>query len=161
MIVVVMGVTGSGKTTVGRLLATELGWEFADADAFHSPSNIAKMSQGVALTDEDRWPWLDAMRAAIAQWKADRKDVILGCSALKRAYRETLGIGGDVRLVYLKGNYEVVAARLQGRSGHFATQAILADQFSTLEEPSDAIEVDVQASPDEIVRRVRTTLGLA
>ena len=160
MIVVVMGVTGSGKTTVGSLLAAQLGWEFADADEFHPEANVAKMAQGVALTDADREPWLAALHAAISSWLAVGKNVVLACSALKRSYREKLGVGGAVRLVYLKGSYELVAARLKERLGHFATEAILADQYATLEEPQDAVTVDVKALPEEVVREVEGRLGL-
>lgn len=160
MIVLVMGVTGSGKTTVGRLLAEQSGWEFADADAFHPPANVEKMTRGVALTDADREPWLAALRAAIVKWQAEGKNVVLACSALKRSYRERLGVGGDVRLVYLKGSYEVIRSRLRARHGHFATEAILADQFATLEEPEDAVTVNVDASPEQIVSEVGERLGV-
>jgi gluconokinase len=160
LIVVVMGVTGSGKTTVGKLLAAEMGWEFADADQFHSAANVEKMARGVALTDADREPWLRTMRDAIVRWLADRKNAVLACSALKRSYREKLGIGGEVRLVFLKGTYELIASRLKDRHGHFATESILADQFAKLEEPEEAIVVDVQPSPPEIVEQIRRRLGL-
>lgn len=160
LVVLVMGVTGSGKTTVGSLLATQLGWEFADADQFHPAANVEKMSCGIPLTDADREPWLAAMRAAIVKWLADKKNAVLGCSALKRSYREKLGVGGEVQLVYLKGSYELVASRLRARHGHFATEAILADQFAVLEEPPDAVVVDVATSPEEMVREVRAKLGL-
>jgi gluconokinase len=161
LIVVVMGVTGSGKTTVGTLLAAELGWEFADADQFHPAVNVEKMARGIALTDADREPWLAALHDAIVRWLADQKNVVLACSVLKRSYREQLGTGGEVRLVYLKGSYELIASRLRDRHGHFATEAILADQFANLEEPHDAIVVDVQPPPREIVSEVQHRLGLA
>jgi len=155
-----MGVTGSGKTTVGSLLAAQLGWEFADADQFHPAANVEKMSRGIALTDADREPWLAAMRVAIVKWLAERKNVVLGCSALKQSYREKLGVGGDVRLVYLKGSYEQIAARLRERHGHFATEAILADQFAVLEEPRDSVVVDVERTPEEMVAEIRRRMGL-
>ena len=132
MIVVLMGVTGSGKTTVGELLAAQMGWEFVDADQFHPAANVQKMAQGIALTDADREPWLSALRGAILLWRAGGKNVVLACSALKRSYREKLGIGGEVRLVFLRGTYELIASRLRDRQGHFATEAILADQFAKL-----------------------------
>jgi gluconokinase len=160
LIVLVMGVTGSGKTTVGSLLAAQLGWEFADADQFHPAANVEKMSRGIALTDADREPWLAAMRVAIAKWLAEGKNVVLGCSALKQSYREKLGVGGDVRLVYLKGSYEQIAARLRERHGHFATEAILADQFAVLEEPRDSVVVDVGRTPEEMVAEIRRRMGL-
>jgi gluconokinase len=155
-----MGVTGSGKTTVGTLLAAQLVWEFADADQFHPAANVDKMARGIALTDADREPWLTALHNAIVQWLADGKNVILACSALKRSYREKLGMGGEVRLVYLKGSYDLIAGRLRERHGHFATEAILADQFAALEEPDEAIVVPVQASPRQIVSEIRRRLGL-
>jgi len=161
LIVVVMGVTGSGKTTVGSRLAAQLGWEFADADQFHPAGNVEKMARGIALTDADREPWLAALRDSIARWLAAGKNVVLACSVLKEAYRKKLGIGGDVRLVYLKGSYELIASRLRARRGHFATEAILADQFAALEEPEDAIVVDGALSPEEIVAEIRRKLSQA
>ena len=160
MIVVVMGVTGAGKTTVGSLLATQLGWEFADADRFHPASNVEKMSHGIALTDADRAPWLAAMRSAIQRWIAEKKNAVLACSALKRSYRQHLLIGPDVRLVYLRGTYETIAKQLRARHGHFATEAILADQFATLQEPEDAVVVDVGNAPSQMVAEIRAQLGL-
>jgi len=160
LIVVVMGVTGSGKTTVGNMLAAQLGWEFADADQFHPAANIEKMARGIALTDADREPWLTSLHDAIVKWLADGKGLVLACSALKRSYRQKLGIGGYVRLVYLKGSYDLIAARLRERHGHFATEAILADQFAALEEPGEAIVVSVQASPQQMVSEIRRRLGL-
>jgi len=160
LIVVVMGVTGSGKTTVGNMLAAQLGWEFADADQFHPAANIEKMAGGIALTDADREPWLTSLHDAIVKWLADGKGRVLACSALKRSYRQKLGIGGYVRLVYLKGSYDLIAARLRERHGHFATEAILADQLAALEEPGEAIVMSVQASPQQIVAEIRGRLGL-
>ena len=155
-----MGVTGSGKTTVGNMLAAQLGWEFADADQFHPAANIEKMARGIALTDADREPWLTSLHDAIVKWLADGKGLVLACSALKRSYRQKLGIGGYVRLVYLKGSYDLIAARLHERHGHFATEAILADQLAALEEPGEAIVMSVQASPQQIVAEIRGRLGL-
>ena len=160
LVVVMMGVTGSGKTTVGQLLAGQLGWEFADADQFHSPANVSKMRQGIALTDADREPWLAALRDAIVCWLVDGKNAIVACSALKESYRKKLGIGGEIRLVYLKGSYDLIASRLQERHGHFATEAILADQFANLEEPEDAMTVNIRRFPLEIVAEIRSGLGL-
>lgn len=160
LVVVLMGVTGSGKSTVGHLLAAQLGWEFADADQFHSPANVKKMAQGIALTDADREPWLMGLRQAILRWLAEGKNGVLTCSALKESYRDKLGIGGEVRLVYLKGSYDLIASRLQERHGHFATEAILADQFANLEEPKAAIAVSIQPAPLEIVAEIRRKLGV-
>jgi gluconokinase len=153
-----MGVTGAGKTTVGGLLARELGWKFADADSFHSAVNKEKMARGIALDDADRAPWLAAMRTAILEWSAQGQNVVLACSALKRSYRETLAIGPEVKFVYLKGSYEVIYQRLLSRHGHFATETILRSQFETLEEPSDAIVVDVAKAPEDIVAEIRERL---
>jgi len=158
LIVIVMGVTGAGKTTIGRLLAAKLGWEFADADDYHPVINLEKMARGVALTDTDRAPWLTALHAAILEWQAQRKNVVLACSALKGEYREKLGVGAAERLVYLKGSRELIGSRLRARPGHFATEAILDDQFRTLEEPEDAITVDVDGTPQQIVQGIQARL---
>ncbi len=158
MIVVVMGVTGSGKTAASRLLAQRLGWEFADADDFHSAANKEKMHRGVPLTDADRIPWLEAMHARLLQVAAEKRNAVLACSALKQSYRELLLRGIDARLVYLKGSYDQIRQRLQARKGHFADEHILAAQFADLEEPSDAIVVDItpplEAIVEEICRRL-------
>jgi gluconokinase len=161
VIVIVMGVTGSGKTTVGSLLAKELGWEFADADDFHSAANKEKMSRGIPLDDADREPWLEALRTALLQWSAEHKNVVLACSALKKIYRDRFKIGPEVKFVYLKGSYEVIYQRLLSRHGHFATEKILKSQFDALEEPADAIVVDVGKTPEAIVSDIRDRLKLS
>ena len=155
-----MGPAGSGKTTVGELLASQLGWEFADGDTFHSPANIEKMSRGVPLDDHDRIPWLDAIRGAMEQWNAQRRNVVLACSALKKSYRERLQINSGVKLVYLKGTFDLLRQRLHAREGHYATEQILTSQFADLEEPADAITIDVDRSPEEIVLEIRKQLAL-
>jgi gluconokinase len=160
MVIVVMGPTGSGKTTIGSLLAQQLGWDFVDADQFHSAANKEKMHQGIPLTDADRAPWLAAIHQQIEQWLAEGRNVVLACSALKQSYRELLWRGGDVKLVYLKGSYELIAQRLLTRHGHFADEHILAGQFADLEEPTDAITVDISAPPAEIVEEICRRLGL-
>lgn len=160
MIVLVMGVVGAGKTSVGSLLAQQLGWEFVDADSFHSPASIEKIKQGIPLDDADREPWLKAIHDAITQWIHQHRNVVLACSALKRKYRDQLCIGPEVKLVYLKGSREVILQRLRQRHGHFATEGLLSSQFATLEEPEDAVIVDVSKTPEEIVAEVRTQLGL-
>lgn len=159
MLIVVMGVVGAGKTTVGTRLTEKLGWQFADADNFHSPENKNKISHGIPLTDADRAPWLAALRHRIEQWNAEDRNVVLACSALKRAYRYQLQTG-HVQFVYLKGDYELIAARLRTRHGHFATDSILKSQLRDLEEPTDAIAVSIDQPPDKIVREILERLKI-
>jgi gluconokinase len=159
MIVLIMGPTGSGKTTIGSLLAQQLGWMFADGDSFHSAANIQKMSQGIPLDDADRDPWLKSIHDAMVRWVAEGQNVVLACSALKRTYREKLYNGPEVRLVYLKGSYDLISRRLASRHGHFAGESILADQFAILEKPENAIVVDVGSSPETIVAEIRKRIG--
>jgi len=160
MIAVVMGVTGAGKTTVGSLLAQQLGWEFADADSFHSPENVEKIRLGIPLDDADRAPWLRSLRQAMEQRIAKRQQLVLACSALKKSYRDQLSIGSEVKFVYLKGSYDLIYQRLRLRHGHFASEKILASQFATLEEPNDAITVGIDQSAEEIVAEIKRRLGL-
>jgi len=157
MIVVVMGVSGSGKTTLGRLLAARLGCDFVDADDHHPAANVAKMAAGIPLDDADRWPWLDALNRLLRAQPADR---VLACSALKQAYRERLCAGiGDCRLVYLRGSIEQIRARLAERRHRYMPASLLESQFAALEPPSDAITVDVSASPDACVASVAAALA--
>ena len=157
MVLVLMGVVGSGKTTVGKLLAMELGWKFADADDFHSPASIEKIRRGVSLDNHDRAPWLSALRNAIEQWSAAKQNAVLACSALKRSYRDQLR-AGPVQFVYLKGSYELILSRLRSRHGHFASESILASQFADIEEPDDAITVAVDQTPEAIAAKIRAQL---
>ena len=159
MIAIVMGVTGSGKTTVGRRLAEELGWEFADADDFHPRANVEKMERGIPLNDEDRGPWLDRLRIQITNWIESNHNTALACSALKRTYRQELSVGPEVRFVYLKGSAELIAQRLRARRGHFADEKILAGQFADLEEPETAVVVDISRTPEKIVAEIREALA--
>jgi gluconokinase len=159
MVVILMGVSGAGKTTVGQLLASQLGWEFADADDFHSAANLEKMRTGIPLTDADRAPWLATLHSLIARWIATKKNAILACSALKRTYRETLQISPEVQLVYLKGSPQLLRQRLHARLGHFMTEQMLASQLATLEEPDNAVVVEVDASPAEIAAKIRASLA--
>lgn len=161
MIVLVMGTTGAGKTTVGKLLAEKLGWTFLDADDFHPAANVEKMRQGIPLTDADRVPWLAAIHAELARQNAAGKDCVLACSALKNSYRETIGAGLAMKTVYLKGSYEEMRAHILARHGHFAGEGILAGQFRDLEEPGEAIVVSVRHTPGEIAEEVLEELKLA
>ena len=153
--IVVMGVSGAGKSTVGKLIAARLDCPFRDADSFHPKANIEKMASGQPLTDEDRWPWLRAIAAWIAEHRAAGTTCVVTCSALKRAYRDLLtgNQRADVRLVYLKGDIDLIAARLKSRTGHFMPPALLRSQFDALEEPradEHAIAVPIDEMPEEI-----------
>src|SRR5260370_22083008 len=161
VVVIIMGPTGPGKTTTGAMLAAQLNWQFADAASFHPPANIEKMSKGIPLNDADRAPWLAAMRKAILEWIAAGKNVVLACSALKRAYREELRPSPEVKIVYLKGDYALFAERIRQPHGHFAGQGILAGQFADLEEPDDAITIDAAKTPGEIRWEIRSPLALS
>jgi gluconokinase len=151
MILLVMGVTGSGKTTVVRLLAQRLGWLYLEADVFHSAENKEKMYRGVPLTEADRLPWLDAIHAELCAQDKQGKNVVLACSALRESYRTRLMRGLQVRLIYLRGSRELIAKRLRQRKDHFAGEAILDDQFAVLEEPHNALVVDIGEFPEQIV----------
>jgi gluconokinase len=156
-----MGVEGSGKTTIGKLLAEHLGWSFADADSFHSQENIAKMKQGIPLTDSDRAGWLAAIHEAALNWEAEGQNAIITCSALKNSYRELIQAGTkDLRFIYLKGSYELIAQRLSQRKDHFAKGNLLASQFADLEEPKDVITVDITPAPEVIAKEIRRQLGI-
>jgi gluconokinase len=158
MVILVMGTTGAGKTTVGRLLASRLGWNFLDADDFHPEANIQKMKHGIPLTDEDRFPWLERIHTELLRLSAEGKQVVLACSALKQGYRDQLAVGLDFRIVYLRGTYEEMRRHIEARHGHFAGESILAGQFADLEKPQDALVQDVARSPevlaDDIIRRL-------
>lgn len=161
---VVMGVSGSGKSTIADRLAARLGWRYEDGDSFHPPSNVAKMSAGQPLTDEDRWPWLQAIADEIDRVSAAGEHAVIACSALKRAYRAVLVHGrDDVRIVFLDGTQDLIAARLAARKGHFMPPGLLASQFRTLERP-DADErpiiVSIDAPVERIVDDIVTQLNL-
>jgi gluconokinase len=160
MIVLVMGTTGSGKTTVGTLLAHRLGWKFSDGDSFHSSANIEEMKHGIPLTDEDRAPWLEAFHTQMLNWKSQGRNAVMACSALKQSYRDHLMTGTDAKLVYLCGSYDLFLQRLHSRTGHFADERLLASQFATLEEPSDGLTIDATQSPQEMVDEICARLGI-
>ncbi|HEY9397461.1 MAG TPA: gluconokinase [Burkholderiales bacterium] len=149
MIVILMGVSGSGKTTIGKLLAQRLGAHFLDADDFHPEDNVKKMRSGIALDDADRTPWLEQLKTELRNHEARGDSVVLACSALKRSYRDQLRQGlGDVRVVYLHGTKALLATRLAGREGHYMPPTLLDSQLETLEEPRNAITIDVSGTPE-------------
>ncbi len=156
-----MGVAGVGKTTIGKLLSEDLGWSFYEGDDFHPPANVEKMSRGTPLSDEDRWPWLAEIRNLIDGLIAQGQDAVLACSALKRSYRNRLqGDAAQVAFVYLKGDYGTVWERLSARPGHFMRAGMLESQFQTLEEPDDAMTVEISQDPGAIVREIKSALSL-
>ena len=155
MIVIMMGVSGSGKTTVGKLLAQSLNWDFSDADDFHPSANIEKMSRGIALEDADRLPWLLHLQATIDRWLLENKNVVLACSALKVSYREMLCRDQQpMKIVYLKASFQLLAARLKTRENHYVKADLLSSQLDTLEEPEDAIMIDASQPLESIVRQI-------
>jgi len=161
---IVMGVSGSGKSTVAERLAKRLGWRYEDGDGFHPPGNVAKMSAGQPLTDEDRWPWLRAIADEIDRVCEADQHVVIACSALKRAYREVLIHGRtDARIVYLNGTQDLIASRISARKDHFMPPELLASQFKTLEPPDASehpvivsIDVSVDAIVDDVIRQIHT-----
>ena len=157
--ILLMGVSGSGKTTIGRRLAERLGGRFLDADALHSAAAVAKMRAGVPLDDADRWPWLDRVAAAMRD-HGGPGPLVIGCSALKETYRRRLG-RDDYALVYLRGTKDLIAGRMARRRGHFMPPGLLDSQFAALEEPADALVVDIDATPETIVGRIVAGLSRA
>ena len=163
--VVVMGVSGSGKTTVAERLANELGWRFVEGDRLHPPANVEKMRQGIPLTDADRAPWLDRIGEELKRWAAEGQSGVLTCSALKRAYRDRIrSARPDVRFVYLKGSEALIKSRVGARHHEYMPASLLRSQFAALEEPSPdepVVTVDAGGSPDAELAAVITALGLA
>jgi gluconokinase len=162
MVVVLMGVSGVGKTEVGTRLAQALGGTFAEGDDYHPPANVAKMRNGVPLDDADRQPWLEILSREIGAWLDAGRTVVLACSALKQRYRDTLKAGRPgVRFVHLKGDVNLIRERLQGRRGHYMPASLLESQLAALEEPVDAIPVGIDAPPEAIVAEIKKTLARA
>lgn len=161
MVIIVMGVCGSGKSTIGGLLADKLGCSFFDADDFHPQANVDKMARGEPLNDEDRRPWLMRLNEEMAQCSIAGKSAVLGCSALKESYRNILS--KDIKnlvVVYLKGDYNTIYERMASREGHFMGENMVQSQFDTLEEPTDAIVTDIRESPEQIVSRIEAALAV-
>jgi gluconokinase len=159
MFVLLMGVSGSGKTTSGKKLATELGWTFYDADDFHSPENVEMMRLGIPLNDSDRAPWLSALRSVVVHSLERKKGGVLACSALKASYRDQLLVDNRVTLIYLKGDPLLIKERLQSRTGHFMKLGMLDSQIAALEEPEFGLRVDIEKPVDEIIETIRQFIG--
>jgi gluconokinase len=154
-VIVMVGVMGSGKSTVGKLLARQLGWRFIEGDDFHPPSNIQKIRSGVALTDSDRLPWLQSVKAAIVEALNRGESAVIACSALKKSYRDILRTNGEVKFVYLKARLSLIKARLRQRRHHFMNPALIRSQFDTLEEPKKALQVDAGLPLTHTVELIR------
>jgi len=164
VIVIVFGVSGAGKTTIGKLLAKRLGWRFLEADDFHPAANIEKMRSGHPLTDNDRWPWLEQRRQQIERSLCVRENAVLACSALKRAYRDRLHVSDEIKFVFLRGDYALVQKQLRSRHGHFMNATLLQSQFDDLEEPQpdeNVPTIELGRTPEEIVEKIEAKLNLA
>jgi gluconokinase len=156
LILILMGVSGCGKTTIGELLAQSLGWVFYDGDKFHPSVNVEKMSLGIPLTDEDRSAWLDILKGIIENQISRNEPAIMACSALKRAYRNHLQVDSEiVQFIYLKGTYNLIEKRMLSRKGHYMKAQMLKSQFETLEEPENALTLDINQDPHELVEEIK------
>ena len=160
MIIIVMGVAGSGKTTVGTMLAEAMNCRFLDGDSLHPAANVEKMTRGIPLTDADRAPWLAAIHARLLEASRSGRSLVVGCSALRQSYRAALAEGIAITWVYLKGSEALIRSRLRHRDGHYMKADMLASQFEALEEPSNAIVLDISNPPRELVQEVLTALGV-
>ena len=161
MIIIIMGVSGSGKTTVGKQLATDLSWLYADGDDFHNTENIAKMCNGIALTDDDRSIWLTLISQYIKEHIQANKNAVISCSALKQQYRKYLQFNPElIKFVYLHGSEDLIQKRFQSRLGHFMNAELLAAQFETLEKPEHALIIDITQSPEQISVAIQISFGL-
>ena len=161
MVIIIFGVSGAGKTTVGKLLARELGWRFIEADDFHPAANIEKMHSGHPLTDKDRWPWLEQLRQQIERTLSAGENAVLACSALKHAYRYRLRVSDEIQFVFLRGDYALVEKQLCSRHGHFMNSKLLRSQFADLEEPKpdeDVLTIELGRTPLEIVEEIKAKL---
>lgn len=161
MILIVFGVSGAGKTTVGKLLARKLGWHFLEADDFHPSANVEKMRSGHPLADEDRWPWLERLREQIKRSLAAEENAVLACSALKRKYRDSLRVNSDVKFVFLRGDDALIAEQLRHRRGHFMNPDLLRSQFADLEEPEpdeSVLTIELGRTPKELVEEIKAKL---
>ena len=164
MVIIIFGVSGAGKTTIGKLLARDLRWRFIEADDFHPAANIEKMRSGHPLTDNDRWPWVEQLRQQIERSLCARENAVLACSALKRAYRDRLHVSDEIKFVFLRGDYALVEKQLRSRRGHFMNAALLQSQFDDLQEPQadeHALTVALGRMPEEIVEEIEAKLHLA
>lgn len=158
MIIIIMGVCGCGKSTIGKMLAKRLQCGFSDADVFHSKANIDKMRAGIPLQDEDRWSWLASIRTTIDDFQKRGESHVIACSALRQAYRDVLSPNGDVTFVYMKGSKDIIRSRLEARQGHYMNPALLNSQFATLEEPKNALTINIEATPEMIVDYIQAKL---
>ncbi len=160
MVILLMGVSGSGKTTIGQMLSAQLNWPFVDGDSLHSAANVAKMAAGIPLTDDDRAPWLQSIHDVMEGWRTQHKNGIVASSALKEKYRQILLTSPEIKIVYLRGSYDLIYSRMQDRPSHYMKPEMLQSQFATLEEPKGAVIVDISESAEQIVATIRQKLAI-